>query len=87
MFKRRHGTGVNIQIRICQKKKSFENGEWSEEVELVRERVGTDFDGSDAEATGFEDDADATGGDAFAEAANDSAGDENVLHFLGMNEL
>jgi len=52
-----------------------------EEVELVRERVGTDFDGSNAEAAGFEDDADAAGGDAFAEAANDSAGDENVLHF------
>jgi hypothetical protein len=50
--------------------------------------VRTDFDRSDAKATGFEYDADAAGGDAFAEAADDSAGDENVLHFseLGENE-
>lgn len=34
MFKRRHGTSVNVQIRICnkKKKKKLRNGEWSETV-------------------------------------------------------
>jgi len=40
----------------------------------------TDFDRGDTKATGFENDANATGGDALAEAANDAAGDQNVLH-------
>lgn len=40
----------------------------------------TDFDWSDTKATGFENDANATSGDAFAEATNDTAGDQNVLH-------
>lgn len=42
----------------------------------------TDFDGSDAKAASFKHDAYAAGGDAFAEAANNSSGDQNVLHFV-----
>lgn len=47
--------------------------------ERERERR-TDFDGRDAEATGLEDDADAAGGDALAEAADHTSGDQDVLH-------
>lgn len=47
---------------------------------VVREEVRTDFDGSDAKAAGLKHDADAAGGDAFAEAAYYSSGDQNVLH-------
>jgi hypothetical protein len=54
---------------------------------MNRERVRTDFNGSDAEAAGFEYDADAAGGDAFAEAADDSTGDENVLHFSELGKM
>lgn len=38
------------------------------------------FDGGDAKAAGFEDDANATGGDALAETTDDAAGDQDVLH-------
>ena len=43
-------------------------------------KEGTDFDGGDAKATGLEDDADAAGRDALAEATDHAAGDEHVLH-------
>lgn len=42
----------------------------------------TDFDGGDAQAASFEDDADAAGSDSFAEAAYDASSYQNVLHFL-----
>lgn len=45
-------------------------------------QVRINLDRSDAEAASFEEEPDATGGDAFAEAADDSAGDEDVLHCL-----
>ena len=39
----------------------------------------TDLDAGDAEAAGLEDDADAAGSDALAEATDDAAGDQHVL--------
>lgn len=56
--------------------------EWEEEG-----KRGTNFDGSDTQATGLEDDAYAAGGDAFAEAADDAAGDQHVLHYYQMNSV
>ena len=48
----------------------------------------TYFDGSDAEAASFKDNADAASGDALAEPTDNSSGDQDVLHFslfaLGM---
>ena len=43
--------------------------------------IRIDFDGSGAKAAGFEDEADAASGDAFAEATDDSSGDQHILHF------
>lgn len=39
----------------------------------------TDLDAGDAQAAGLEDDADAAGSDALAEAADDAAGNQHVL--------
>jgi len=42
-------------------------------------QVWIDLDAGDAEAAGLEDDADAAGGDALAEPADDAARDQHVL--------
>lgn len=48
----------------------------------MKAKERTDFDGSDAKATGLEDDADTAGGDAFAEATDNAPGDEHVFHLV-----
>lgn len=45
-----------------------------------KEEKRTDFDGGDSQTTGFEDEANTAGGDAFTESTDDAAGDQNVLH-------
>ena len=48
-----------------------------------RRRARTDLNGRNAEATRLEDDADAAGRDALAEAAHHAASDQHVLHLAG----
>jgi len=56
-------------------------GVYPGEAARVRGGAGrrTDLDAGDAEAAGLEDDADAAGGDALAEPADDAARDQHVL--------
>ena len=59
------------------------------EAARVRGGAGrrTDLDAGDAEAAGLEDDADAAGGDALAEPADDAARDQHVLGGRGRRLL
>ena len=59
------------------------------EAARVRGRAGrrTDLDAGDAEAASLEDDADAAGGDALAEPADDAARDQHVLGGRGRRLL
>ena len=45
--------------------------------------VGVDLDGGDLDVARLQDDSDGAGHDPFADAADHTAGDKDVLHLLG----